>query len=140
MYDELVKSLRYEASYAYLGSDGERLSKMMRDAADAIGELQKKVIEWQEEACEWNNKYYAEYESMPRWISVKERLPKSRQSCLCYNVGGAFGQLSWVDIQTYYYDEDFNISAWHKPTMHMELVGEVAYWMPLPSAEGLNDA
>ena len=126
-YKELIESLRFMATH------GRRYGMavvVMDNAADAIEELQQDNADLNGTVA--NLIEQIKDLAQPRWISVKNALPESRQSCLCYNVGGAFGQLSWVDIQTYYYDEDFNIGGWHKPTMYGELVGEVAYWMPLP--------
>ena len=42
-YKELIEKLRHEAAFAYLGSDGDRLSRMMCDAADVIEKLQSDV-------------------------------------------------------------------------------------------------
>lgn len=44
MYEEQIESLRYEAAFAYLGSDGERLSEMMKRAADTIEELEYALL------------------------------------------------------------------------------------------------
>ena len=115
-YDELVKALRYEASYAYLGSDGERLSKMMRDAADAIEELQKRL-------CESIPKSDAEIiiseVAKPRWISVKERLPGDEDFLL-------FAPPK--DIIIGYYDRDDKIFCDLSGFQRL-----CEYWMPLPA-------
>ena len=115
-YDELVKELRYEASYAYLGSDEERLSKMMRDAADAIEELQKRL-------CESIPKGDAEIiiseVAKPRWISVKERLPEPYSWVL----GFGFGETE-LPIEVFYDGSEWKdsvLGGWY-----------ITHWMPLP--------
>ena len=71
MYNELIESLRYEAVFAYLGSDGEWLSEMMKQAADVIEELSREnesLAKSVNEASEILRR---------RWIPVTERLPKA---------------------------------------------------------------
>lgn len=66
--DELVKRLREPCPYENC--------VLCQQAADAIEELQKKVAEWQEDACKWNNEYYHLLDNKPRWISVEDALPE----------------------------------------------------------------
>lgn len=106
MYDELIESLRYEAAFAYLGSDGERLAGMMRKAADAIEDL--------EFAC---NRYEKDYkalcEYLPKWIPVTERLPKEEETVLAFGTLG----VAWLDWR--------HDNKWC-------CYGGVTHWMPLP--------
>ena len=90
-YDELIRDLREQAEHYckhcseksgehMCGYKGDQYCgpRALLDAADAIEQLEKKVTEWQEEALKWNNEYFALRDSMPRWISVNERLPEEQ--------------------------------------------------------------
>lgn len=69
MYDELVKKIRHCATdpmhclSCVEDKDGRCFARLMTQAADAIEKLSKKVDEWQEEACKWNNEYSKRKES-----------------------------------------------------------------------------
>lgn len=76
MYDKLIESLRYEAAFAYLGSDGERLSEMMKRAADAIEELSLIAESNERSAARWAETAGKAVEQIPRWIPATERLPE----------------------------------------------------------------
>ena len=69
MYEELVKRLRNRRICI---QQSGRLDDfpLLQEAADAIEELRKKVVEWQEDACKWNNEYYHLLDNKPRWISL----------------------------------------------------------------------
>ena len=114
-YDELVKELRGFALWKY---DGEVFAR----AADAIEELQGEL--WK--AISDNTDLLV---MLPRWISVKERLPESGQECLCYYVGGVYKQLSWLSLDTFY--ECDSLSGFY-PRLKDAIYGEVTHWMPLP--------
>lgn len=84
-YAELSERLRYEAAFAYLGEDGERLSEMMKQAADAIEELQQQVEhyhgcmnDWFEAAQEYKEAYIAEHDAR---IAEAKRLYDAFYEC-----------------------------------------------------------
>ena len=119
MYEELINDLRYEASFAYLGSDEERLAKMMREAADAIEELSK-----------------------PRWIPVTERLPETSGVYLAWmkwDLTDPYDNPSAYPIE---YDAEEDAFGWWRPYFDPETLGlakkdfiryeGVTHWMPLP--------
>lgn len=137
-YLELTEALRYEASFAYLGSDGERLPKMMRDAADAIEELQQTVEhykgcsdDWYKEACDYKA-------ILPRWIPVTKRLPEEMDR--------SRGEWSTEirpsdDVLVWLSHEERQSVAWYSHTYNewttvdentVYCFGEVTYWKPLP--------
>jgi len=84
MYDELVNRLKILATLevkngeSYLNVTAEAttaIREIAQEAADAIEELSREVdID--------NDAMTAMYASMPRWIPVTERLPKTRKSIL----------------------------------------------------------
>ena len=75
-YDELVKDLRYCSSGDEPCESCKRIDTiacepiLMSEAADAIEELQQQIVEFQL-ALDG-----AEVNDLPKWISVKERLPE----------------------------------------------------------------
>ena len=83
MYKELVKRLREFASIPEhcenvdncdecskedicLSFTNKQIIEVSTQAADVIEQLEKKVTEWQEEACKWNNEYFSLRDSMAR--------------------------------------------------------------------------
>lgn len=108
---------------------------ILLDAAYAIEKLQKKVVEWQEEACMWNNKYYAEYESMPQWTSVKDQLPEAEEDVI---VAVLTHFPNRKPIRTVMMDYINTAGEWDAASCDWR--HEVTHWMPLPSTEGLDDA
>jgi hypothetical protein len=84
-YNEQIKKLRNYASFTAIPP----MSVDLSEAADAIEELQKKIAEWQEEACKWNNEYFAIKDSQTRWIPVTERLPDCEW-------GAEVGNIEWI--------------------------------------------
>ena len=70
-YEELVRRLRDSADWAdhfavLMGRDGNAHAPIMRDAADAIGELRKQVASCSKSVA-----------SCSKWIGVEERLPEN---------------------------------------------------------------
>ena len=139
-YDELVKTLREPCPHENC--------VLSQQAADAIEELQKKVQEWQEEACKWNNEYFALRDSMPRWISVKERLPEKDGDylvwvCLEEDVGEPFCGIFPFDAnvpdfgrwEEYYDPETYGWSG----SEFLPIAG-VTHWMPLPTPPKEDEA
>ena len=134
-YDELIKDLREQAEHYckhcseksgehMCGYKGDQYCgpKTLLDAADAIEELQGEL--WK--AISDNTDLLV---MLPRWISVGDRLPESGQACLCYYVGGAYKQLSWISLDTFY--ECDSLSGFY-PHLKDAIDGEVTHWMPLP--------
>ena len=124
-YDEIEKSLRICGNTLsecdgckYDSGEGCKaisnwLDLLEIEAADAIEELQQTVEHYKD--------------ALPRWISVKERLPEPGVPCLCWCKGGTYGQIRWYGL--YYltshrtwaiYDNDYENQ-------------EVTHWMPRPT-------
>lgn len=141
-YDELVRDLREQAEHYckhcseksgehMCGYKGDQYCgpRALLDAADAIEQLEKKVTEWQEEACKWNTKYYAEYACMPQWSSVKEQLPEDGVYVLArYKnndmvVACVFEHDECLDFWRAMTDEGWCADCDTEPT----------HWMPLPT-------
>ncbi len=134
MYEELVNSLRMCVgednrecdcdSCLFKGKivDGEDytgcVDAMVIAAADAIEELNRKVVEWQEEACKWNNEYYHLLDNKPRWISVEERLPEDDCNCIVFSNG-------------YVKEAHFYFGKFYDP-IEDYMKYNATHWMPLP--------
>ena len=58
------------------------------------------------------------------WISVKDRLPRSRQWVLCKGRAGIYEVLR--------YEETCDGERWHHDNRHNYMIGFVTHWMPLP--------
>lgn len=111
MYDDLIGELRTRAEFLNSARGENEDSVRMVRAADAIEELQGQIdgrIEQERKAL---------LKSVPKWISVKERLPEHRgHYFVCY----AYEGTSW--IQTDFWN-DVRFIADNKRATH---------WMPLP--------
>lgn len=107
MYEELIEELRTTERICRDRMDGE----VMLRAADAIEELQS-VVE-----------HYAEVfvTEIPRWISVRERLPKEYAEVLVFTITGNV-VLDRLESMVADYIPDFRKLG----------VGAVTHWMPLP--------
>lgn len=139
MYEELIKSLRicaiaerdYEcAGCAYRDKDFDCNSVMKIDAADAIEELEKKMLNWQATADDhweayqhWFHKYM---DDVPKWISVKERLPKYGDWVLGIGPKKGYHVCEYRGITHFPYDVD---SPWFS-AKGCSLT--ITHWMPLP--------
>lgn len=129
MYDELITRLRDAAKVSAAltvflpQSNGNAMVKLLDDAADAIAELKKKVDEWQETACNWNNEYYHLLDNKPRWISVEDRLPDEGEYVLATRLSLS-GKMMAV---SFWFRDDRNKAHWGGEN---ELL--VTHWMPLP--------
>ena len=122
MYDELIKSLRYNAAFAYLGEgeDGKMLMQLMRDAADAIEELSR-----QHEAQ--RNNLVALLNERPRWIPVTERLPETPGEYMV-----AYHPCYWDRVHDEIkvgLDSFRGKTSWAKKKYQ-----RVTHWMPLPES------
>lgn len=66
------------------------------------------------------------------WISVKEKLP---EICVPVLFTGKNYYENWYLAQRGWYDGD----EWHRDGDYKSFAEYVAYWMPLPSVEGLDE-
>ena len=130
MYDELVKKLRNRRICVQSGGDLGKDFPLMREAADAIGELSMKLHG--DEAAIAGMK--REIERMvvsvnkPRWISVTERLPEKMQYVLVRYQNNDMAVASW-------FGGDEQIRFWRAMTDEgwcADCDTEPTHWMPLP--------
>ena len=130
MYDELVKKLRNRRICVQSGGDLGKDFPLMREAADAIGELSMKLHG--DEAAIAGMK--REIERMvvsvnkPRWISVTERLPEKMQYVLVRYQNNDMAVASW-------FGGDEHIRFWRAMTDEgwcADCDTEPTHWMPLP--------
>lgn len=130
MYGELIKRLK-DYSTARKGE----IAELTEDAADAIEELQAAVagfeattdVEFVKEDGHERIRF------VPKWIPVTERLPKAGQVLINLHYPDGYNEVSLGE-------------HWNCPDNPMEDGwggfggnGVVTHWMPLPSAEGLNE-
>lgn len=133
MYDDLVEALRRMAN-TWLAEEykvcAEAVRFLMREAADAIGELSMKLHG--DEAAIAGMK--REIERMvvsvnkPRWISVTERLPEKMQYVLVRYQNNDMAVASW-------FGGDEHIRFWRAMTDEgwcADCDTEPTHWMPLP--------
>ena len=117
MYEELIKALReWKADY-YLLPEHEQT---LKDAADAIEELQKEVQSFKEA---WDKEHESNLrllKDVPRWIPVTEQMPEERVFVLCKCRANIYKVLRRQGVDWY---EDFH---------HVFASGFVTHWMPLP--------
>ena len=127
MYEELVKRLRNCATQAApcktcdMVEDGSCTDTLMKQAADAIEELQRQIDAWVEPERK------ALIKSLPRWIPVTERLPEVDLRVLTF--ARFKGDGSWfMDISSFSGVTNHGI-----PTFWGYGEGMVVtHWMPLP--------
>ena len=127
MYDELIKNLRKVESGEYCAvasTEDFPVMQFVKDAADAIEELQKDLERskdfeafWQHEAEEALKKFQVAISNKPRWIPVTERLPEENGHYLVHAVGNGY-------YSTY-------IALWNgRFRANFEM--PITHWMPLP--------
>ena len=77
---------------------------------------------------------------MPKWISVKERMPEAEQKVLVYAVGYAFGfegdTVMAITCQSMHRDGSM---YWHSPWQYFQSDYKITHWMPLPDAPEVDD-
>lgn len=124
MYEELVNDLREKAEFLTVAEPlniKNAFAETMKQAADAIEELQQTVQhykgcsdDWYKEACDYKA-------LVPKWIPVTERLPKEYVGVLCYcSRNGQYGCGEWCK-------EDNGTIYW------IGLNGMIpTHWMPPP--------
>ena len=125
-YTELVKELR---EYWNDGTDDLRTR-----AADAIEELQEKLFSEEVDRDDMSEAIEYWQEQLPRWISVKERLPEPKFAREWYLVHLESGCVKTLAFEKSGTPNNLFKDGWH------ETASRITHWMPLPSTEGLNDA
>lgn len=109
-YTELVEALRYCAGDGlcdYCPMCKKCLVEpddMRRETADAIVELQRVI------------------DAMPRWISVKDKLPETRDYYLA----------STADVDMWVCEFIPSVKQWWTVPGDELHISDIAYWMPLP--------
>ena len=106
MYEKLVKRLREHNGWA--------LTETLDEAADAIEELQRQIDGWIEQERK------ALLKSVPKWVSVTERLPRDRQFVLVY----------CGDDKRIRPSDRFDVAILLGDSIFTSL--GVTHWMPLP--------
>lgn len=124
MYDELVKRLREVSCGAK--------DTLWWQAADAIEELQAQINGW----IELERK--ALIKSVPKWISVTERLPEKDIEVLVFAEGkieGFFGDTVIAISKRYdlkIFTDSEGVEVWQSPWQYFLTDYEITHWMPLP--------
>lgn len=113
MYEELVKRLRWAASY-----DERIVIQDAKDAADAIEELQAQLM-YSNDAAK------AIAEKVPRWIPVTERLPEEYEYVLCRTDYG---------MEVGYHRDEWGQDEWTTGKLGSGTI-DVTHWMPLPEPQ-----
>ena len=111
MYEELVKELR---STAEVNSLSLYKRGLMKQAVDAIEDLQKQRDEWESHAT------IAEIMATNPWIPVTERLPEDGEDVILTD---------GKNVSFGYSHNLFSGMEWYIPHGR---VGKVTHWMPLP--------
>ena len=71
--------------------------------------------------------------SMPRWISVEERLPEDDANVLVYAIGN--NENSCIAMTSYTHNlHGFHIEGWRSPWQYFFYEHKITHWMPLPPA------
>lgn len=123
MYDELVKNLRGRSQFLlpHYGEEISYDSDLMKQTADAIEELCGLCASQSKDCSEAVAKYLELWVKQPRWIPVTERLPEERCDYLVFAVGGAWRQISSIEI-----------AYWDGDRFLVQSFNAVTHWMPLP--------
>ena len=135
-YVDLIQKLRNCATEAApcktcgLVGDSSCSDYLMKQAADAIEELQQTVEhykgcsdDWYKEACDYKA-------MLPRWIPVAERLPESVcKSYLCLTDTGYHCEVRWTNNVYGLWKSD---NEWGWSIADVPQYCKVTHWMPLP--------
>lgn len=141
-YTELCRELRNTERICRDRMDGE----VMLKAADAIEELEKKMLNWQATADDhweayqhWFHKYM---DDMPKWIPVTERLPEKTGTYLAWMKWDLTEADEEPSAYPVGYDADAEGFGWWESYYDAETLGwagedfvryeGITHWMPLP--------
>ena len=131
MYDELVAKLRIGEEvfpgYVLYGYSKEpyRLSpEDLKQAADAIEELQTYADLYKDMTEESQRVARKVIDSYPKWIPVTERLPENHDDYLVYIIGGEYDQISWTQI-AFFDSRYFHLTG-------VGVIARVTHWAYLP--------
>jgi len=144
-YEDLVKSLRYCAEYdcttvcPRAGTGNGCITRLKKEAADAIEELQRQIIVTKKCYQMMAEAYEAEV-TKPKWISVEDALPEEDVEVLIsYRYKEGEGDTSHVDIDITTYGQMYfggrevaGVKHWRPPFEYFSSNYEVIAWMPLP--------
>ena len=128
MYEEIIAALRFcdngecDGCCKYIKGKGTGCYTLLRDAADAIEELQKQVLEWQTSRDLERSLCSVMEMQIPRWIPVTERLPSEKDRYLTVSIEPWFGT-TVVDTMRW-------SGVWMYDGRQTEAT--VTHWMPLP--------
>lgn len=117
--EELVKALRFCGKHECITCpcDIDECSQMVYSAADQIERDQKEIAELREK--------------LPKWISVKERLPIDRLKKYLVAFRDTGGSI--VDMARYFPSDGWTCDNWDVPQ------NLITHWMPLPEAPEEGD-
>ena len=140
MYDELIKRLWECASGECFNcsqkGNASCSDDLMRQAADAIEELQRQRDEWESHA--------ALAESFAQgWIPVTERLPEDKERVLIFYLLSTKSKIPWYKVATFstklsdadeydFYGKDYPGFYGSDPEYGYYEHTDVTHWMPLP--------
>ena len=135
MYDELIKNLRKVESGEYCAiasTEDFPVMQFVKDAADAIEELQKDLERskdfeafWQHEAEEALKKFQVAISNKPRWIPVTERLPELHKIVLVADKANDIGMGTLEPL--------WDGTVWVVPFEDVDNeFRPITHWMPLP--------
>ena len=121
-YAKLIKRLR---RYVEIEREEHHAADLEAEAADAIEELEKKMLNWQATADDhweayqlWFHKYM---DDMPKWVPVNERLPEDYDDAIVTD---------GVDYYVAYWRKD--AGAWDSCQSGW-VDADITHWMPLPT-------
>ena len=153
MYDELVKRLREEADCPDNYAED---SCLMREAADAIEELSKQLLEMGQvgkflldvhkinskmvapESVPTDSEWWSHYKALlevlylPRWIPVTERLPEQRINQNTWDFEYVLCATTFGDVRPFKYGRQIGQGDAHFWNGAGYVDAYVTHWMPLP--------
>lgn len=130
MYEELIAALRFcdggecDGRCRYTKEEGHSCYTLLRDAADAIEELQRQIDAWVEPERK------ALIKSLPKWIPVTVRLPESVDDDVLVTDGEGYAVGYWRSDAQAWDSTDF---GWLENRSEPPCgIHTVTHWMPLP--------
>lgn len=148
MYEEIIAALRFcdngecDGCCKYIKGKGTECYTLLRDAADAIEELQKQALEWQKSRDLERSLCAVMEKLIPRWIPVTERLPEDgslvgkliADSDGCIRIASQCAVITLSGGKTVYTDliDLVSFLAKDTPTTEWADCTHITHWMPLP--------